>query len=211
MIYANYAAFRSALKWALDSDGSNVAANGLPPTRHNEVLDLVIAAAESRVYRDLRASSMVTDLSASVTSNAATLPADLLELKEVYFSDKRPLEIIPLDRLREAEIHGSGGDARMCAQDGDTLRFYPDASGTVLGSYYKRHEPLETGTWGNQTTFARYPEVFLYAALCEAMPLLGMDARAPVWDAKYSQAIANAMQDEQVRVYGGGPLRVRTR
>ena len=209
MIFASYATFRSSVRWAIDADGSQVAATGLPPARHDDILDLVIAAGESRVYRDLRASSMVQPLSLSVTSNAATLPADLLELKEVRFSGERPLEVLPLDRLRHAEIHASGGDSRFCAQDGDTLRFYPAATGTVLGSYYARHQTLETGTWNLQTTFARYPQVFLYAALVESAAFLGGDVGK--WEGKYNQALADAQQDERVRVYGGGPLRVRTR
>ncbi len=205
MNFTNYNAFRVSMQHLIEGDDT---AQG---TFSVNTLDLMIGLAERRVYRDLRASTMVKALSVAVVSNAAPLPADLLELKEVYFSGQPPLEIIPLDRLRYAEVYGSGGNSIRCAQDGDKLRFWPVATGTVIGSYYAKPDPLETGTWANQTTFARYPEVFMYAAMVEALPYLGMEAKMQMWEGKYQQALSDAMQDERVRVYGGGPLRVRTR
>jgi len=152
---------------------------------------------------------MLTDLFLSVTANAATLPANLLELKEVRFAGERPLEIIPLDRLRAYEAAGAGGgDALYCAQDGDTLRFWPTATGTVLGRYYAKPAPLETALG---TTFTRYPELYIFAALIESAPFLGMDNRMPMWDAKFRSLMDGALHSERMRVYGGGPLKVRTR
>jgi hypothetical protein len=203
--FADYPAFRVALQWLIEGDE-------LTDTFSTDVLDLIVGLGEARVYRDLRASTMLADLSATVTANAATLPAGLLELKEVWFSGARPLEIIPLDRLRTLEADGtSTGDARFCAQDGDTLRFWPEASGTVLGRYYARPADLKTVTWAQATTFARYPEVFIYASLVEAVPFLGMADKLALWEGKYQQALANAQQDERVRVLSGGPLRMRAR
>lgn len=207
MQFANYSDFRTtALKLI---DGDDVSTSFSIAT-----LDLLAGLGESRVYRDLRASTMVTPLSAAVTANAATLPADLIELKEVYFSGERPLDIIPLDRLRaiEAADVQSGGTACFAAQDGDTLRFWPTASGTALGSYYARPTAMKDETiWADQTTLARYPELFLFAALIESAPFIGEDSRIQIWEGKYGQALSAAQHDEKMRVYGGGPLRMRTR
>ncbi len=203
MAFATYQAFRVGVQWLIEGDE-------LTGTFSTNVLDLIIELAESRVYRDLRASSMVTALSVAVASNAATLPANLIELKEVYFSGNRPLDIVPLDRLRTLEADGStgGGDAIYCAQDGDTLRFWPTTTGTVLGSYYAKPAALLTAL---NATFTRYPELFVFASLVEAMPFLGMESKVPMWDARYQRALSDAMQDEAMRVYGGGPLRMRVR
>lgn len=212
MNFANYDAFRVAVRTLMEGDDASQF------TFSANTIDLIVGLGENRVYNGdessagLRASSMVEAMSATVTDNAAPLPADLLELREVYFSGQPPLDIIPLDRLRALEADGaSGGDARYCAQDGDTLRFWPVASGTVLGSYYAKPEPLETGDWAEQTTFARYPELFLFAALVEAAPLIGEDARIVVWETKLRQAMKAAQANERMRVYAGGPLRMRTR
>ena len=211
MNFPNYNAFRVAVQNLFEGDDS--ASN----TFNVNTLDMLIGLGEYRVYHGdnitagLRASTMVKPLSQAVTANAATLPADLLELKEVYFSGERPLEILPLDRLREHEAIGGGGDARLCAQDGDTLRFYPAATGTVIGRYYALPASLETVSWAQATTFARYPALYLYAALFEGAVFLGMTDKIAMWEGKYRQLAEGANHAERMRVYGGGPLRVRTR
>ena len=212
MQFADYNAYRVAVGNLIEGDDTG-------GTFSVNTLDLLIGLGEARVVHGdaqtpgLRASTMVTPLSATVTSNAATLPADLLELKEVRFSGKKPLDIIPLDRLRayEAGASSTGADVQFCAQDGDTLRFWPAATGTVLGSYYAKPEPLETVTWADATTFARYPELYIFAALIESAPFLGMDNRMPMWDAKFRSLADGANHSEGMRVYGGSPLRVRAR
>lgn len=205
MQFTSYTDFRTKALKLIDGDDVSTSFS-------TESLDLMIGMAENRVYRDLRASTMLAPLSQAVTANVATLPADLIELKEAYFSGQRPLEIVPLDRLRRlVEDSVGAGVARYAAQDGDTLVFWPQATGTVLGKYYKRPAAMaDEVTWANQTTLARYPELFLFAALAESAPFIGEDARIPVWETKYAQALDAAHHDERVRVYGGGRLRMRT-
>jgi hypothetical protein len=212
MQFANYEAFRVAVQHLFEGD--DAAGN----TFSVNTLDLIIGLGEARVYRGdattagLRATTMLRDLSVAVTENAADLPADLLELKEVRFDGKRPLEIIPLERLRKLEADGfGGGTVSVAAQDGDTLRFWPIASGTVLGRYYARPEGLETVVWADATTLARYPELFLYSALYEGAIFLGMVGKMGVWEMKYRQLAEGANNAERMRVYGGSPLRVRAR
>lgn len=211
MEFASYQAFRVAVEKLIEGDD-------IGSTFSTATLDLIIGLAEDRVYlgdeetAGLRASSMEAPLSVALVNNAAALPADLLELKEVYFSGKAPLEIVPLDRLRRlaADCYG-GGEARYCAQDGDSLVFWPEASGTVIGSYYAKPAALKTvDPWSDATTFARYPQLFVFASLIEAMPFLGMEAKAQGWDARYRMALKGAQHNERMRVYGGGRLRVRT-
>lgn len=204
MQFADYAAFRVAFMQLAVGDDVNQAPFSV------STADLVIALGESRVYNDLRASTMEAALSEAITDNAADLPADLIELKELYFDGERPLEIVALDRLRRYEADGYGGvPTRWAAQDGDTLRFWPIASGTVLGTYYARPEDLKTVTWADATTFARYPECFLYAALSKLAPFLGEDKRIGVWEREYQSCLSQAHTQERMRVYGGSPLRMR--
>lgn len=215
MQFANYDDFRTrTIKLILSDDGAHS-----PDALSVDMADFIIAAGETRVYlgsedgvTGLRASTMLADLSLTVASNAVTLPADFLELKEIRFSGKRPLDIVPLDRLRTLEANApQSGTTYYCAQDGDTLRFWPEASGTVLGRYYKRPADMATGTWATHTTVARYPELFIYAALAESAPFMGDDTRLPAWKAKFGGLLASAKSAEQWRVYGGSPLRIRSR
>ncbi len=212
MVFEDYIAFRADIQRLIEGDD-------VTGTFSVNTLDLLIGLGEARVIHGdsqtagLRASTMLKDLSVAVASNAATLPADLLELKEVWFAGERPLEIVPLDKLRALEADGSttSGTVRYAAQDGDTLRFWSEASGTVLGRYYAVPASLETVTWADATTFARYPQLYIFATLIESAPFLGMDARMPMWDAKYRSLADGANHSERMRVYAGSPLRVRTR
>lgn len=211
MAFANYTEFRTAIQRLIEGDE-------LSATFSVDTLDTIISMAEGRVYHGdpitsgLRASSMVADLSVAVADNAIDLPADLLALKEVYFTGKAPLELVTIQKLRELEASGfSTGTTRYCAQDGDTLRFWPEASGTALGRYYARPEALATVTWASATTFARYPEVFVYASLYEAAMFLGMDAKMGLWEARYRQLAEGANHSERMRALGGSPLRQRAR
>lgn len=201
MQFADYDAFRVAVQILVDGDE-------ITDAYSTQTLDLIIGMAENRAYRDLRASSMLAPLSVAITNNSAPLPADLIELKEIYLDATRPIELVPLERLRTMV---GGGNTVHAAQDGDSLVFWPAASGTLTGRYYARPDDLKTGTWAGQTTFARYPELFVYAALVEAGPFLGFSDRVQVWEVKYREALANATREENLRTFGGSHLRVRSR
>lgn len=211
MSFTSYSDFRN--KVILMMDGENTSASiGV------DTVDLMISLAEDRIYFGgddtpaLRASTMEEDLNEAVTNNLAPLPADFLELKEAYFSGRPPLEVVPLDKIRRLEAYTpSGGQSAYAAVQGDSLRFFPLGGGNVLGTYYKKHEPLKTGTWVNQTTFARYPMVFLYAAIAEAAAFLGDEAMLEKYEGKYRSKLRAAMTQEQTRVYSGSPLRMRSR
>lgn len=209
MTFADYQAFRVALQWLIEGDE-------LTDTFSVNTLDLIVGLGEERVYfgdaatTGLRATSMKMPLSQAVTANVATLPADLLELDEIRFAGESPLELVPLERIRMLVEHdGSGGPSRYAAQDGDTLVFYPEASGTLIGSYYAKPESIITVTWADATTFARYPALFTYACLFEAALFLGMDSKMPIWEARYRQLADGANLAESKRVMAGSRLRMR--
>lgn len=224
MTFDNYPAFRLAVLSLLDGDDISQSTFSLTTA------DLLIGLGEGRVYNGdptapaLRASCMVApfvhgadDLDGiEVASNAIDLPADLLELKEVWFSGQPPLELIPLNKLRTLEASGlSTGQSAYAAQDGDTLRFWPTATGTVLGRYWKRPAALKAiadDDWTAGTPeVARYPELFIYACLIESAPFLGFDERMPMWQEQYRLKAWGANQTEQMRALGGSPLRIRAR
>lgn len=216
MVFANYTDFRAKVVTLLDGD--DIADSGISTT----TIDLLIAMGESRVYTGddattgLRATSMEAALSQPVVSNAAAMPADFLQLKEAYFSGERPIEIVGLDRLRTFEGESLGpvgnGVARYAAQAGDTLRFWPQSGGTLLGTYYKRPAAMAgVAVWADNVTVTRYPACFIYAALAEAAPFIGDDARVPMWEGKYRSWVNSAIHTEKMRVWNASPLRIRAR
>lgn len=212
MQFTDYNAFRVSLQWLIEGDE-------LTDTFSVNTLDLIVGLAEGRVYHGdrqtpgLRASSMLKPLSVAVSGNSAALPSDLLELKEIRFAGEAPLELIPLDRLRTLVEAGSTfSTTAYAAQDGDSLVFWPEASGTLTGSYYARPTSIVTvSPWADATTFARYPELFTYACLFEAALFLGMESKMPIWEARYRQLADGANHSERMRTHNGSILRTRAR
>lgn len=210
MAFTNYNDFRVGVQTLIEGDdtaGSTFSVN---------TLDMFISLGEARVHDGdnatpgLRASTMVDLLSQTVAANAAPLPEDLLELRDPEFSGEPPLDIVSLDQLKRHianDFNPSSAAARFAAQDGDSLRFWPTATGTLIGGYYARPASLEDGL---HATFLRYPQVYLYAALYEAALFLGMDSKMQIWEARWRSLMDGANHSERMRVYGGGRLRVRT-
>lgn len=205
MNFANYGAFRVAIQQLIEGDD-------ITGTFSLGTIDLIVGLAENRVYRDLRASTMLSSMTLTPVSNVVTLPADLIELKEIYTTTDttKPFEIIPLERLRKF-LTNPTGTTRYAAQDGDTLQFWPQQTTTVTGKYYARPVDLKSITWANATTFVRYPEVFIFACLAEAMQFLGFDDRVTLFETRYMVALKDAIREEHLRVYGGSRMTVRAR
>lgn len=182
-------------------DGDDVASDLSPDT-----LDALIALGETRVYRDLRASTMEAPLSIAVTSNTATLPTDCIALSTVWFAGEKPLNVAPEQELRDKLRWTNGGTPRLVAMAGEEVIFYPPATDASLltGRYYARPDDLKTAL---NPTFARYPEVFIYAALCESAPLLGEEPRLAMWTSLYVRYMETANTQEIHRAYSGSRLR----
>jgi hypothetical protein len=198
--FATYQAFKVNLQWLIESDQ-------LEGTFNPNLYDLIISLGEQRVYADLRASTMLAPLSLTTAGNTATLPADLLELHALYDDPNVPIEVISADRLQSIGPE-TGGRSLYASQTGDVLTFWPSAPATVTGYYYQRPPDLKTAL---STTFQRYPDVFLFAALVESGSVTGESRRIPEWDAKYKTAVGNANRLERERAYGGSRIRIRAR
>ncbi|GAA5075475.1 phage adaptor protein [Lysobacter panacisoli] len=210
MQFTNYTDFRIAVLKMLDGDDVSA-------TFSHETLDLLIALGESRVYEGvpgrsgLRASTMQQPITGTVTANAVALPARCLALEIVWFDPDRPLEIVTENELRDKARWNHGGDVRQCAQAGETLIFGPDAAdgAAIGGRFYQR--PLDIKTSGLNSTFNRYPELFMFGALAESAMFLGEDARLPTWEAMFIRWLDKANDIERNRVLAGSRLTQKAR
>lgn len=215
MQFSNYPDFRTAVLKMIDGDDVST-------TFSIETLDLLIAMGEATVYSGaydqrgqihagLRASSMQAALTGSTASNAVPLPADCLALEIVWFDPDKPLEVVSEGEIRQKARWNHGGDARQCAQAGDSLIFAPDVADAqaIGGRYFKRPVDLKTG--GLHATFNRYPEVYLLAAVAESAPFLGEDRRLPLWKTLFLEKLDAANKIERNRVYEGSRLTQKVR
>jgi hypothetical protein len=205
-MFSSYADFRT--KFQQMFDGDDISQSDISVT----VLDLIIALGERRLYRELRSSTLDTSFTLTTTNNLAPLPSDYLELRGApYVAKKVSATYAPWEEVNNAiQIQSnsiiSSNPVRYTFQ-GDNLLFFPiQADGTVVtGQYYKQFPNIATGL---NAFFTRHGDLFLYAALAESGPFIG-DDRTPVWEAKFSNLVQAANEEERRRITRGSKLQTR--
>lgn len=205
MVFSNYAAFRTHVQKLLDGD--DVSQSDLS----TQTLDNLIAAGELRVYRDLRSSTQDTAFTATVSSNAVSLPTDFLEFKgSPYIAGNRPAIYAPWEAFQDvAQTRSTVAKTPVYYTfQGDTAIFYPaQADGvSISGRYFKRFTDISGGL---NALFNRHPDVFVYAALSESALFLGESSRLQAWEQKYMMLVASANEQERRRTSRGSKLQTR--
>ena len=208
MQFANYTDFRTAVLKMIE--GSDQVTSSISI----DTLDMLIALGETYVYNGppgLRSATMQAPLSLTVAANAVVLPSDCLAVEAAWLSPDEPLEAVSEEELRSKAKWNQGGSVRQYAMAGTGLIFGPTAAnGTVLqGRYYRR--PADLKTAGLNSTFSKYPEVFLFAALAKSAPFIGDDERIPMWEMQFTQYMNSANTLERNFAYMGSRLRQRAR
>lgn len=205
MNFSNYADFRTKVQVLLDGD--DISTSDLSTV----TLDLLIASAEQRIYRELRSSTQDTAFSLLVTANAITLPSDFLEMRGAPYVGTfgvaiyAPWEVIT-NLIQNGAVTGSA--PVYYTFQSDSVIFYPTQTNgtTVLGQYYKRFSDIASGL---NALFNRHEDLFLYAALSELGSFVGETTRTPAWEAKYQQLVQAANEQERRRYTRGGKLQTR--
>jgi len=190
-----------------------------------------VTLAESRLYRDLRATEMMQRRMALLNEAYEWLPDDFLQMDRVVV---RPgsqggssIQAVRLSGYTPGQLTSRYGDMtaplpEAYAVEGNQIHFAPAPTPQDLPegiidpspyrnfeiNYYGRFTPLSDVNPMN-AVFNTYPEVYLYAALIEAEPYLANDPRVALWKAMLDDAIAriNLMAENQsvsALVVGGG-------
>lgn len=187
-------------------------ANWLHRSDLTSVIPDFIRLGEVRLFRDVRARCMETALSGTISSGVLAVPSDYLELKFAYIdaSPAKSLVSAPASQIYEKyPTRTASGKPGFIAREGSNFIFgpYPDSGYSVKGIYYAR--PTSIATTAN-SLFTLNPDLYLYAALCEAAPYLVDDARVQMWEMK-RKALTEQVNSEADQEYGsGGGLSVVT-
>jgi hypothetical protein len=154
---------------------------------------------------------METALDVAISSGVAALPSAYLDLKYAYINTS---PTSPLQRVSASQVYESypnrvtTGIAVMVGREADNFIFGPVSSDSyrMKGIYYALPTSIQTSA---NAVFLANPDLYLFAALCEAVPYIQNDARIPVWEAKLSQIMSD-LADQDAEEYGsGGGLMVR--
>jgi hypothetical protein len=170
----------------------------------------LITLAEARIAKEVRHRHMEKALSGTISSGVLTVPSDYVELKHAYIS-RTP--VVPLKRKSAEWIYANyptrsaDGVPLYLAREAGNFIFgpYPDDGYTVAGVYYYRLSALSSAV---NSLFTDHPDLYLFAALAEAEPFIGRDARIALWEAKYERIKNAVMREDRAEAFSGGPLQI---
>lgn len=174
-----------------------------------------IKLAETRIAHEVRLPTI--EKTASMTLNAqgaVAIPADFLELIDVFYNDK-PLDRISLTQLRG--LNPRSGVPVCFARDGKEIVFFPtpstQSSDTLVVKYYYRVPNLGYEYMGSTLTstndlFATIPEMYLFGALSEAATFLGADNSR--WEQSYQTAFNRAVQHSRSAEIAGATPQIQS-
>jgi len=170
-----------------------------------------ITLGETRLFRELRVKDMETSFSTAITSGTVTLPTAYIDLKYAYI-DASPVQW--LERRPAAWVYekystrSADGKPKVIAREASTFIFgpYPDSAYTVAGVYYKNIGPVSSSA---HALFTNNPDLYLFAALLEAVPFIANDKRVQLWAAKYADSLSRLQAQSDRETYSGSTLAVR--
>lgn len=192
--------------------------------------DSVVAAAipdmvnnaEKVINRKLRTHEMVAYVQAACTAGQSylELPGDFLEALRYRFIGAGQWVVVSpdaenvLDATQQQDLADgrSGLMMKGITLSHEYVEFYPPINNTNTFEleYFAALPALDSI---NQTNWllAKYPDVYLYGALCESAPFLRDDDRLQTWGARFGSAMQEVIDASKKRRFSGGPLRYRPR
>lgn len=182
-------------------------------TTFTTILPDLIRLAEARIARDVRAHEMETTYSGTIASGVIAAPSDFLGWKNVYI-DSSPVQSLQTKTLdwiyQNYPTRSSDSVPKFIARDGLNFVFgpYPDSTYNVKGTYWGKPVAVAT-TWN--TLAVAYPELYLFASLCESAEYIRDMQMLSRFEAKYSELVESINQQNNEIEFSGAPLVVTAR
>lgn len=203
MALANYSDLRNAVAGWLHRD--DLAAS-IPD---------FIALAEARLNRELRVRQQLTSatLATVAATQAVALPTDWRHFHRVRLvAPDRPLTMLPGADFAALYRLSDTGAPRNYTIEGASLLLgpVPDAVYNIEAVYYAAIPALSDAEPTNWL-LTDWPSLYLYAALAEAAPFSGADARRAMWESMYAADLAAATAADRRARASGSTLRIRAR
>jgi hypothetical protein len=164
-----------------------------------------ITFAEARLNRELRCRQMVAQATGTASSSVIAIVADMIEPILVRVDDVvidyRP----PTDFYSRDAVNQTSSIARYYTVVGAEFRVAPTPTAATAYTidYYQEIAALSTTATSNWL-LAKWPNIYLYAALLEAEPFLKNDDRVPLWQQFYTAAkTAINGADQRIKAVSG--------
>ena len=174
-----------------------------------------ITLAEAQVNRRLRVREMVGRSTASIADGYLAVPSDFLGTRTITLATD-PTSILKYVSPDEAEtlkatVYTGTGTPKVYTVLGDEFQFLPapDATYTANMTYWKTIPALSDSNTSNWL-LAAHPDVYLYGALTQSAPYLGVDDRINTWGTLFTTALTDMKKEDAHNAYGG-TLNMRAR
>jgi hypothetical protein len=172
----------------------------------------LITIGEKRIFRKVRCRVMETALTGTITGGVVAVPADFLELK---FANLVTTPAQVLQKATASQIYAKyplrASDRRPThiAREGSNFIFgpYPSSADVLSGIYYAKPTVIATSA---NALFLANPDLYLFAALCEAAPYIKDDPRIVIWEAKLAQILEDIRNEDAEENASGGGMTVAT-
>ena len=182
-------------------------ANWLHRDDLTSIIPDLITIAETRIFREVRCRVMESALTGTTSSGVLAVPSDYLAIKFAYITGAPTSKLSRMSASQLYErwpLRTAAGKPVAIAREGTNFIFgpFPGSDYTIGGIYYAK--PIAVATSAN-ALFLANPDLYLFAALCEATPYLKDDPRIPIWEAKLKQIMYQlANEDAEESGSGGG-------
>lgn len=173
----------------------------------------MVTLAEGRIFKELKVREMEAAYDETIATGTTPVPTDYIRFKVVY-RDGSP--IVPLDRLdlmalyRQYPTRSAEGGPKAIARNGANFEYgpYPDSAYDIKGTYYAKPLSLSDSQQTN-TIFPAYSDVYLCAAMVEALDFVSDSDEMQKWEGKYQRALARANGVDEDEAYSGSLIQVR--
>lgn len=172
-----------------------------------------ITLAEAQLNTAIKANSMDTKTTLPTVAgvNTVALPSDMLGMRrlQVVGTYNQPLSYRTPDEISIDYAANGSGQPVVFTVVGGNIELAPIPDGVYsLELTYTQRIPALTDSNTTNWLLASWPNAYLYASLVAATPFIMNDARLPVWQQLYAQAVEGI---NNVDWYDGSTMKVRAR
>lgn len=178
----------------------------------DDVPDFIMLA-EKQMNTDLKARGMEakTTLATVAGSNSVPLPTDMIEMRHLQVAGtyNQPLSYRSPDEMSADFADNGSGQPAVFTVIGANIELapIPDAIYSIELTY-QQQIPALSDTVTTNWLLTSWPNAYLYGALLAATPFIMNDARLPLWQGLYAQAVAGI---NNVDWYSGTTMKVIAR
>ena len=174
-----------------------------------------VTLAEARINNELFCQQQITSTTLTTTAGVATvaLPTDWLRLVRLAVSGQyNALDFQSPTQFASMYAGTTTGIPVHYTIEDDSLVLGPTPSDaySIALTYYAAVPALSDSATTNWL-LTKWPNVYLFGALCESAPYTGDDSRLQMWEARFQQALNAARKFDQAARFSGAVPQVAVR